>query len=499
MIPLLVHGAPEGFDAQLLIRRRAEHAGNLLHIARDDARLARLAETLTFFAPHIEIIRLPAWDCLPYDRVSPNQGLIAERIAALAALLEPASRPRIVLASVAAAMQKIPPRAVFADSTRSFAAGSTLNLADLIVFLEANGYGRADTVMEPGEYAVRGGIIDLYPAGLPDPVRIDLFGDTVESLRFFDATTQRSGKKLPQLVLRPVSEIFLDPPGIVRFRTSYRDMFGAGSAQDPLYQAISAGRRAPGMEHYLPLFHETLETIFDYLPDLALSFDAQTSEALQSRAEMVADHFDARSQAPRDGETPYRAIAPALLYLDVPQWSDAIAPFPAVQFIPYAKAAEAAGIDAGGRPGVMLTNSNAQGISLYQQLQSHIAAWQLQQKRIVIAAWTRGSRDRIGGLLRDHGIAANACERWEEVRPGAVQLVTLGLEQGFITADTALLSEQDLLGERISRPPRKKKRADQFIAEATELAEGDLVVHQDHGIGRFDGLITLDVSGAAHD
>ena len=499
MIPLLVHGVPEGFDAQLLIKRRAEHTGNLLHITRDDLRLARLAEALSFFAPQLEIIRLPAWDCLPYDRVSPNQGLVAERISALAALLEPPTKPRIVLASVAAAMQKIPPRAVFAGSTLSFTAGSTLNVPDLITFLEANGYGRADNVMEPGEYAVRGGIVDLYPAGLLDPVRIDLFGDTVESLRFFDATTQRSAKKLPELTLRPVSEIFLDPPSISRFRTNYRDLFGAASAQDPLYLAISEGRRTPGMEHYLPLFHETLETIFDYLPGLALSFDPQTDEAFASRAEMIADHFDARRTAPRDGETPYRPVPPASLYLDTELWHTTTRQFPAIQFIPYAKAAENTGIDAGGRPSVMLTNNNAQGTSLYQQLQSYIATWQSQKKRIVIAAWTRGSRDRIASLLRDHNIASAPRDRWEDVAPGSVQLVTLGLERGFISDDTALLSEQDLLGERISRPPRKRKRADQFIAEATELAEGDLVVHQDHGIGRFDGLVTLDVSGAAHD
>ena len=499
MKPLLVHGAPEGFDALLLARRLTEHQGSLLHITRDEARTARLAEDLAFFAPQIELIRLPAWDCLPYDRVSPNQGVVAERITALAQLLEPATRPRLIIASIAAVTQKIPPRSVFAGSTLSLKPGGTVQVPALVSFLEANGYGRADNVMEPGEYAVRGGIIDLYPAGEPDPVRIDLFGDMIESLRYFDATTQRSAKKLPELSLRPVSEIFLDPASISLFRTGYRDYFGASAIQDPLYQAISAGHRAPGMEHYLPLFHPSLETLFDYLPGLALSLDANVEEALSSRAEMIADHYEARGMAPRDGETPYGPLPPASLYLDQPAWQSLTAALPAMQFLPFAKASESSGIDAGGRPGVMLTAQNLQGQTLYQQLQAYIAAWQAQQKRIVIAAWSRGSRDRIGALLRDHGITAIPCDRWEEVRPGPVQLVTLGLERGFISDDIALLSEQDLLGERISRPPRKKKRADQFIAEATELAEGDLVVHQDHGIGRFDGLVTLDVSGAAHD
>ena len=499
MIPIQVFGVPEGFDALLLTKRRAEHGGNLLHIVRDDTRLARIAEALAFFAPEIDLVRIPAWDCLPYDRVSPNQGILAERIAALGALIDPAPRPRIVLASVAAAMQRVPPRSVFAGTSQTLKPGADLNVPALITFLEAQGYGRADNVMEPGEYAVRGGIVDLYPAGQPDPVRIDLFGDTIESLRYFDATTQRSAKKLTELTLRPVSEMFLDPPSIVRFRTGYRELFGPGSANDPLYQAISDGRRAPGMEHYLPLFHKTLETIFDYLPDLALSFDHQTEEAFTSRAEMIADHYEARKTLPRDGEVPYRPLPSATLYLDPVEWHAAIGRFPAVQFIAFGKPEGGPGIDAGGRPGIMFTSADAKGANIYQQLEARIEAWQAQRRRVVIAAWTRGSRERIHALLREHGIAAEHRERWDQVTTGNVQLVTLGLERGFSSDDLALISEQDLLGERISRPPRKRKRADQFIAEATEIAEGDLVVHQDHGIGRYDGLVTLQVSGAAHD
>jgi len=499
MKPIQVYGVPEGLDALLLIRRRTEHTGNLLHIVRDDVRLARLAEALSFFAPQIDLIRLPAWDCLPYDRVSPNQGLVAERIAALASLLNPPTKPRLVLASVAAAMQLVPPRSVFAGSALSLIPGATLDIAGLVTFLEANGYGRADNVMEPGEYAVRGGIIDLYPAGETDPVRIDLFGDSIESLRYFDASTQRSAKKLPSLTLRPVSEVFLDPPSIVRFRTGYRELFGPGSAHDPLYQAISDSRRAPGMEHFLPLFHETLETIFDYLPNLALSFDHQCDEAFASRAEMVTDHFEARKALPRDGEVPYRPIPPASLYLDSARWHAIIAQHPSVQFNPFAKPGDTTGIDAGGRPGIIFTAGDAKGANIYQQLQSRIEVWQSERKRIVIAAWTRGSRERIFALLREHGIRSELSDRWEAVTPGTPKLITLGLERGFSSEDLALISEQDLLGERISRPPRRRKRADQFIAEATEIAEGDLVVHQDHGIGRFDGLVTLQVSGAAHD
>ena len=215
-----IYGAPEGFDALLLARRRAEHTGSLVHVARDDARMARLAEAIAAFAPDVELLRFPAWDCLPYDRVSPNAEIVSERIATLARLIEPGAKPRIVLTTVNALVQRVPPRDAFRGAAMTLRQGHNSPLEAIITFLEANGYNRAGTVMEPGEYANRGGILDLFPAGEPEPVRLDLFGDTIESLRRFDPTTQRSSTKLTELVLRPVSEVPHDKAGITRFRAS---------------------------------------------------------------------------------------------------------------------------------------------------------------------------------------------------------------------------------------------------------------------------------------
>ena len=175
-----VWGAPEGWDAFLLAQRRREHSGSILHVARDDARMARLAEAVAFVMPEAEILRFPAWDCLPYDRVSPNPALVSERIATLARLLDKPTGPRIVLTTVNALVQLVPPRSTFAGASMALAVNGTVQPEQLAAFLEANGYGRAGTVMEPGEYAMRGGIIDIFPAGEADPVRLDLFGDTIE-------------------------------------------------------------------------------------------------------------------------------------------------------------------------------------------------------------------------------------------------------------------------------------------------------------------------------
>ncbi|MBN8900608.1 MAG: transcription-repair coupling factor, partial [Rhodospirillales bacterium] len=264
---LPVWGAPEGWDAFLLAQRRREFPGAILHVTRDDARMARLAEALAFVLPEAEVLRFPAWDCLPYDRVSPNPVLVSERIATLARLLEKPTGPRIVLTTVNALVQRVPPRAAFAGASLDLRVNGTVEPEKLAAFLESHGYGRAGTVMEPGEYAMRGGIIDIFPAGEADPVRLDLFGDTIESIRTFDPASQRSGGKRERLSLRPVAEVPLDKESTARFRTGWRELFGQDAAQDPIYLSISDGRRHPGMEHCVPLFHPTMETLLDYLPD----------------------------------------------------------------------------------------------------------------------------------------------------------------------------------------------------------------------------------------
>ena len=504
MSPTTVYGAPEGYDALLLARRRAEHGGALLHACRDDARMARLAEALAFFAPHMEVLRFPAWDCLPYDRVSPNPEIVSERIATLARLLEPARQPRLVLTTVNALVQRVPPRHVFDGATFDLRAGGRVDQDKLVRFLEGNGYIRANTVMEAGEYAVRGGIVDLFAAGESEPVRLDLFGDVVETMKRFDPASQRSGEKVAALALRPVSEVPLDPASVTRFREGWRELFGTAAAGDPIYDSVSAGRRHPGMEHWEPLFHDGMATLLDYLPDPSLSFDHQSDEVLARRREMIADHYEARRLPPRDGELPYRPLPPERLYLLEDDWDAMLAGVPALQFSPYgAPEGAAPGVDGGGRPGVIFTRAGAAGTSeVFGQLNDAARQWASQKRGTVVAAWTHGSRERLLHLLRENGLKVASAETWVEARrapAGAVAVVTLGLERGFVSADAALVSEQDLLGERISRPQRRRKRADQFIAEATEIAEGDLVVHQDYGIGRYEGLETLRVGPAPHD
>jgi transcription-repair coupling factor (superfamily II helicase) len=496
---ITVYGVPEGVDAAVLVRRLGEQAGPVLHIARDDTRLAGLAEAIGFFGPEVEVVQFPAWDCLPYDRVSPNGGIIAERIAALSRLQASPAKKRIVLTTVNAALQKAPPRSALVGAGMTLAVGASISTEDLAAFLDADGYNRTGTVMEPGEYAIRGGILDVFPAGESAPVRIDFFGDLIETVRRFDPETQRSGEAVASLDFHPASELSFDEASVGRFRRQWRALFGPKSVEDPLYLSVTEGHRHPGVEHYAPLFAETMETIFDYLPGASVSLDFRAEDAVAARLELIADHFAERRGPARTGEQPYRPIPPGMLYLDEAEWGARLAG-PVFVFSPFGKADGAEGVDIGGRPGAILAGQPLAAFEAFGELRKGFAA---SGRTVIVAAWSAGSRERLGLMLREHGIRdVNNVEDADAARAlpkSSVALAVLGIERGFVTDRLAVVAEQDLLGQRIARPPKRRRRADQFIADATEIAAGDLVVHQDHGIGRYDGLEAVSVNGAAHD
>ncbi|MFQ5984787.1 MAG: transcription-repair coupling factor [Alphaproteobacteria bacterium] len=511
---VLVHGAPEGRDAHLLAALAAAIPGrDLVFIARDESRLIRMGEALAFFAPDVELLRLPAWDCLPYDRVSPNPGVLSQRMEALARLAEPDRRApagRVVLTTVSAALQRVPPRATAARTHITARAGEPLDRDALVAFLAGNGYARAETVMEAGDYALRGSIIDVFPAGADQPLRIDLFGDEVEALRTFDPLTQRSTGKLERVDLMPVSEVLFDDDAVGRFRSGYRQLFGAVTGEDPLYAAVSAGRRHAGMEHWLPLFHGRLETIFAYIPDAPIVLDHLAEEARDARLAVIADHYAARVQAlkGRFGEqgAVYKPVPPEKLFLDAADWQRLIEDRPVAALHPY-RAPEAsvpAAIDAGGkRARDFATERARQDVNLFDAVRDYVGRERAAGRRMLVACYSAGSRDRLAGLLKDHGTEGlHEVANWAEAARlprEAVAVTVLGLEHGFETSDLVVLGEQDLLGDRLGRPPRRARQAEGFIAEVSHLSEGDLVVHVDHGIGRYDGLVTLTLSGAPHD
>ncbi len=479
----------------------------VLHVARDESRLMAMAQALAFFAPGMDAVILPPWDCLPYDRVSPTGEVAAQRLEALARLAasEDGAAPRFVLTTVTAALQRMPARKLLAGVRQTIAAGARLDPTTLLGYLERHGYRRAGTVREPGEYAVRGGIIDLFAPAAAEPVRLDFFGDTIESIRRFDPLSQRTTGAIEGLQLGPVSEVMLDNDAITRFRAGYAALFGVAT-DDPLYEAVCAGRHHIGMEHWLPLFHETLETIFDYLPEATVSLDHHAQAACDSRLAMIQEHYQARASGGAGGGAalPYKPLLPNRLYLDEAEWAVHLASRAVITFSPFAEPEDERTLDASGRPGRDFGPDRAQADrNVFEAVIEHIDALHAQSRKVLIASFSAGARDRLASVLGDHGLhGAVAVENWgeaSELRAGTVGLGVLGLERGFETDTVVVIGEQDILGDRMARPPRRSRRAEHFITEVSNLDQGDLVVHIDHGIGRFEGLQTLDVSGAPHD
>ena len=496
-------GAPEGFDAQLVLRELSAQSKPVIHIARDDKRMAAMSDALAFFAPDVTVIRFPAWDCLPYDRVSPNADVAAARMATLAALVHGMPKSFVLLTTMNAATQRIPARRVLTEAAFRAQVGYRIDEGALRNFLVRMGFTQAPTVMEPGDYAIRGGIIDIFPPGHAAPVRLDLFGDVLDGARRFDVATQRTTEKLDLIELAPVSEVILDDAAIRRFRQNYRIEFGAARTDDPLYEAVSAGRKHQGVEHWLPFFHDALETLFDYLPNATVTIDDQVDAARLSRWDTIVDQFETRKIAMEQklrADTVYKPIAPELLYLDDASFTAAMATNRVLHFNPLAQASGPGVVDAGGRIGRNFSpERQLENISLFGALADYIKL-KSEDKPVVIASYSDGARERLTGLIEDEGIGeVIPIQNGTRIGKRGVHLAVWGLEAGFETPDLTVISEQDVLGDRLIRQPRKRRKAENFLTEVQSLSPGDLVVHVDHGVGRFHGLEVVSAAGAAHE
>jgi transcription-repair coupling factor (superfamily II helicase) len=501
---IILSGAPEGHDARLLVRELARGAP-VLFVARDDRRMEAMRAALAFFAPDVPVLTFPAWDCLPYDRVSPNPEVAAARMATLATLTRGLAKPFLLLTTLNAATQRLPAREVVRGAAFSARVGGRIDEAGLKTYLVRMGFSQTPTVSEPGDYAVRGGIIDIYPPGQGGPVRLDLFGDVLDGARRFDPASQRTVEKLAQVDLAPVTEVLLDEAAITRFRQNYRIEFGAAGTDDPLYEAVSAGRKHAGMEHWLPYFHDRLETLFDYLPGASVMVDDQSTPARLSRWEGIEDQYDARFEALKRKDrvdTVYKPCPPGLLYLDDAAWTAAVATYRTVQLVALPQPTGPGVLDAGARIGRNFApERRLENVSLFGAFADHLKE-RLKAGQVVIASYSEGARERLKGLLEDEGIkGARLVRDMREVPDGrgALHLAIWALEHGFEAEGLTVISEQDVLGDRLIRGAKKRKRAENFLTEAQSLSPGDLVVHVEHGVGRYRGLETITALGAPHE
>ena len=506
--PLTLAGVPSGFLPWLAADlARAAHgrgtSGRAVVIAADEAAMRALADTAPLFAPDVEVLAFPAWDCLPYDRASPALRVMAERLATLNALQAKADKPQLLVTTASAATQRALTPFRIRQLTRRIAEGERTDRQALVEQLNALGYQRADTVAEHGEYAVRGSLIDVFPAGEESALRLDFFGDEIDSLRRFDPADQRSTDRAKAFTLMPASEALLDADSIKRFRSAYRETFGANATQDPLYQALSDGRRMAGMEHWLPLLEEKLATLFEHLSENDLIVrDGSADQALDSRREAVDDYYQNRVRAMASEPGSYRPLERAMLYLTKHEWGGFVAERPIHLASPFPEPESAHIIDFGVEAARDFGPERAQQANVYEAVAKHIGELRRRGRKVVLASYTRGARERLSGLLEDHGVKAQKpVDGWQEALGSKTQpaLLVLPLDHGFTAADVAVLTEQDMLGDRLVRRRKRRKAADAFLAELAALSPGDLVVHADHGIGRYEGLTQIPVSKTPHD
>ena len=502
-----------------LARAAAVNGARAVFIAPDEAAMRGLVEAAAFFAPELDVIEFPAWDCLPFDRASPAMSVSARRLAALQRLQGKRTGAQLLVTTINAVLQRVLTPFRIREATRLLEPGMEIGRESLIALLQRQGYTRTDTVVDSGEYAVRGSIFDVYPSGLDHGLRLDFFGDELETLRLFDPGTQRSVQPVQSHLLLPASEALLDEATIKRFRSRYRERFGANATSDPLYQAVSEGRRLAGMEHWLPLFEDRLVPLFDHLADGdVLVIDAAAAKAAETRLADIADYHAARTEGAARSPGNYRPLPETSLYLSRMELDQGLQGWPVHRTTLFAEPESPIVIDFGftssrdfapERAAIANQQSTGKdggraGGTIYEAAARHISGLAAQGRKAIIAAYTEGSRARLSSILADAGkLRPVPAESWQEAlglaAGGKPVAVVLPLEQGFANAELELLTEQDILGDRLVRRKKKRKDSDAFLAELSALNPGDLVVHRDHGIARYEGLEAVNVGQSPHD
>ena len=482
-----------GAALSLAIAEAASSAKRFTLLLTADSQSAeRLQEELGFFAPDLPVLHFPDWETLPYDLFSPHQDIISQRIAALYRL--PELQHGVLVVPISTALHRLAPTRFLLGSGLVLDVGQKLNVESMRLRLEAAGYRCVDTVYEHGEFAVRGALVDLFPMGSELPYRIDLFDDEIETLRTFDPDTQRSIEKVESIRLLPAREFPLDKKSVTDFRGRFRERFDVDFRRCPIYQDLSTGITPAGIEYYLPLFFEESATLFDYLPQDTQVFSLPGIE-------QAAEQFwkDVRNRyEDRRGDIERPLMPPSELFLPVEDCFGRLKNWPRV--VVSQEDLE---------PGVGHTRFNAQSLpdlAIQSKAGEPLAALRRfienYPGRILFCAESAGRREVLLELLARLKLQPPEVSGWAEFAQGKERLgITIApLDDGLLLDTIALIAESPLFGQRVMQRRRREKSrdgGDNVIKNLTELREGSPVVHIDHGVGRYLGLITLEIDGQA--
>ncbi len=500
---------PLSYNAFLLADLITTSQNDILYIASNSRELQEVENVFKYLSPQTELLTLSAWDTVPYDRVSPNVNITSERLDTLSKLaLEPnTSKPRLIISSIGAVIQKLPPKKIFLNTKRTFKVGGTFDYNDFIHYASVNGYTKVEQVMEPAEYAIRGDIIDIFPASADTPLRLDLFDDTIEKIRTFDVMTQRTTGQIESYSFGVASEVVLDEKSIKNFRSAYIENFGASALKDELYESISNGVKYIGYENWLPFFYsDPLPSIFDYLPSANIILSQHFDTALASKTESIADYYSARLQSlsikQNTDDLIYRPIKPELMYLTKEAFEQIIHQKSVVFLSNLSLPDDKDTINLKVIPSRDFTYSkNISQSNIYEELKDYLSA-NAKLKRI-IAFSTLGMREKFISMADEYAIknivaAQNHQDALKIANAKKIALIVLDISHGFKTDELCLISESEIFGVRQKSRTRKVK-AEDFISDISSLNVGELVVHIEHGLGRFMGLENVMASGAPHD
>ncbi len=485
---------PHGSGRALLIAEAARtHDGLLVAVTRDTQRAQALEAELKIFAGGLPVLHFPDWETLPYDVFSPHPEIVSQRIATLYQL--PGVKRGVLVVPVATLMQRIAPRAHITGSGLVLAKRQKLDLVSEQRRLEAAGYRNVPQVAEPGDFAVRGALLDIFPMGTAEPYRIELFDDEVESIRSFDPETQRSQQQVEKIELLPAREFPLTEEAAKEFRGNLRERFPIDVRRCPLYQDMKEGVTPGGIEYYLPLFFKQTATLFDYLADDALFVLGEgAGDAADQFWTQTAERYDQRAH---DVERP--VLPPAELYLPPEQLRERLNKRLRVEVVDSGHEHAAT---SGTQPAPELP-LNRKGEEPGTSLRHFLASY---PGRVLIAADSAGRREALNETLAGAGLKPTSMEGWsaflaEDAPRFAITIASL--EQGFALTKPAItvLTERELYGERVrSERDRKRRRGaardpEAIIRDLTELTLGAPIVHVDHGVGRYQGLLSMDVGG----
>ena len=463
----------------------------------------RLREEIAWFDPGLRVHRLPDWEILPYDQFSPHPDLVSERLATLWQLANGAFD--VGLVPITTALQRIAPRSYLAGRTFELCAKATLDLVALRAQLVLAGYAHVQQVMAPGEFCVRGGLIDLYPTGSAVPYRIDLVGDEIETIRTFDVDSQRSIYPVPEVRMLPAREFPLDEEARAHFRKCFRERFEGDPTKSRIYKDVSNGVAPAGVEGYLPFFFERTETLFDYVPanatwvvhgDMAAAAQAFWKD-LKGRYDMLRGDRDRPLLEPRELYLPVEELFVAMQdreRLDVrvvPRGEDAPSASEA-EVIPGSLAPRAL-------PPIDVDRRSVQPL---KRLDEFIDGW---AGRVLIVAEGAGRRETLSQFFAEHGFHPALVDNWERFTESShpVALAYGPLAGGFVLPreQLAIITEAELYPGQVRQTRRRDARsrvsAEGMVRDLAEVKPGDPVVHSQHGIGRYLGLVTLDLGEGA--